>query len=58
MIPSLNSLDALVTIKSSSQIFLVIVYIFVIVCINEALKLPELLCIINIQLIIVQIVSN
>lgn len=58
MIPSLNSLDALVTIRSSSQIFLVIVYIFVIVCINEALKLPELLCIINIQLIIVQIVSN
>lgn len=58
MIPSLNSLDALVTIKSSSQIFLVIVYIFVIVCINEALKLPELLCIINIQLITVQIVSN
>lgn len=58
MIPSLNSLDALVTIKSSTQIFLVIVYIFVIVCINEALKLPELLCIINIQLIIVQIVSN
>lgn len=58
MIPSLNSLDALVTIKSSTQIFLVIVYIFVIVCINEALKLPELLCIINIQLITVQIVSN
>lgn len=58
MIPSLNSLDALVTIRSSSQIFLVIVYIFVIVCINEALKLPELLCIINIQLITVQIVSN
>lgn len=58
MIPSLNSLDALVTIKSSTQIFLVIVYIFVIVCINEALKLPELLWIINIQLITVQIVSN
>lgn len=45
-------------LNCSTQIFLVFVYIFVIVCINEALKLPELLCIINIQLIIVQIVSN
>ena len=55
---SLHNSYALVTVRSSSQVFLVITCVFVIVCLCETLKLPELLCIIDIHLITAQTVGQ
>lgn len=38
-----HSLDALIVVRSLNQVFLVIDCVFVVVCLNETLELPELL---------------
>jgi len=53
---SLHMSYVLVTVRSSSQVFLVITCVFVIVC--ETLQLPELLCIVDVHLITGQTVSE
>lgn len=55
---SLHNSYALVTVRSSSQVFLVITSVFVIVCLGETLQLPKLFCIVYINLITGQTVSK
>lgn len=38
-----HSLDTLIVVRSLNQVFLVIDCVFVVVCLNETLELPELL---------------
>ena len=55
---SLHISYVLVTVRSSSQVFLVITCVFVIICLCETLQLPELLCIVDVHLITGQTVSK